>query len=164
MLYDGNLTFQHVFTRLFVLGLDETDMYGLPLVRRLIPCPLCISWMTQRHSMKRSVSMEFPSTFHVPQALRPHNFTLPECAATAMSFSTISCPCHPDKMVSIPLLIPDLLMADLPRQLLVEQSKFKFEPRESQKIGGGGSGEVYRGTYRDETVAVKIFHSTGQTG
>lgn len=143
-------------------------MYGLPLVRRLIPCPLCINWMTHRKSMKRSVSMEFPSTlpsnFLMLQTLHPHNFTLPECAATAMRFSTISCPSHPDRVVSISLLIPDLLMADLPRQLLVDQTQFKFDPRESHKIGGGGSGEVYRGSYRDETVAVKIFHSIGQTG
>lgn len=143
-------------------------MYGLPLVRRLIPCPLCINWMTNRHSKKRSVSLEFPSTlpanFHMSQTVRPHNFTLPECAATAMRFSTISCPSHPDRVVSISLLIPDLLMADLPRQLLVEETQFNFDPRESQKIGGGGSGEVYRGSYRNETVAVKMFHSTGQTG
>lgn len=140
------------------------DMYGLPLVRRLIPCPLCTNMMTQRHSMKRSVSMEFPANFHALQPPRPHNFTLPTCAATALSFETIACPYHPDKVVSLQLLIPDLLMADLPRHLLVDPSQFKFEASESQRIGGGGSGEVFRGTYRSETVAVKTFHSTAQAG
>ncbi|XP_078364681.1 leucine-rich repeat serine/threonine-protein kinase 1-like isoform X2 [Oculina patagonica] len=145
-------------------GLDETDMYGLPLVRRLIPCPLCSNLMTQRQSMKRSVSMEYIPNFNVAHPPRPYNFTLPTCAATALSFSTIACPYHPDRVVSLHHLIPDLLMADLPRHLLADPSQFKFEARESQRIGGGGSGEVYRGTYRDEAVAVKTFHSTTQAG
>lgn len=140
------------------------DMYGLPLVRRFIPCPLCTNMMTQRHSMKRSVSMEFPPNFHAAQPPRPYNFTLPTCAATALNFETIACPYHPDKVVSLQHLIPDLLMADLPRHLLVDPSQFKFEARESQRIGGGGSGEVYHGTYRNEAVAVKTFHSTTQAG
>lgn len=139
-------------------------MYGLPLVRRLIPCPLCTNLMTHRHSMKRSVSMEFPASFHAANPPRPYNFTLPTCAATALSFSTIACPYHPDKVVSLHQLIPDLLMADLPRHLLVEIGQFKFEPREINRIGSGGSGEVYRGMYRNEAVAVKTFHSTTQAG
>ena len=108
--------------------------------------------------------MEFPANFHAWQPPRPHSFTLPTCAATALSFETIACPYHPDKVVSLQLLIPDLLMADLPRHLLVDLSQFKFEASESQRIGGGGSGEVYRGTYRNEAVAVKTFHSTAQAG
>ena len=139
-------------------------MYGLPLVRRLIPCPLCINVMTQRHTMKRSVSMEFPVNFNAGHPPRPYNFTLPTCAAMALSFSTIACPYHPNKVVSLQHLIPDLLMADLPRHLLVEPGQFKFEARESHRIGSGGSGEVYRGTYRNEAVAVKTFHSTTQAG
>ena len=140
-------------------------MYGLPLVRRLIPCPLCTESMTfHRPSMKRSVSMEFPASFHALHPPRPHNFTLPTCAATSLRFSTITCPYHPDRVVSLQDLIPDLLMADLPRHFLVDPSQFKFEARETKKIGGGGSGEVYHGTYRDEDVAVKTFHSTKLTG
>ena len=147
------------------LGLDETDMYGLPLVRRLIPCPLCNElMMSHRPSMKRSVSMEFPASFHPLHPPRPHNFTLPTCAATALTFSTINCPYHPDRVVSLQYLIPDLMMADLPRHFLVDHSQFKFEALESQRIGSGGSGEVYRGFYRNEAVAVKTFHSTKLTG
>lgn len=138
------------------------DMYGLPLVRRLIPCPLCTDMMAQRNSMKRSVSMEFPANFHAVQNPRPYNFTLPTCATTALSFATIACPCHPNRVVSLQHLIPDLLMADLPRHLMMDSSQFKFKPSEAQRIGGGGSGEVFRGTYRNETVAVKTFHSTTQ--
>ena len=140
------------------------DMYGLPLVRRLIPCPLCTNMMTQRHSMKRSVSMEFPANFNALQPQRPFNFTLQTCAATALSFETIACPYHPDKVVSLQHLIPDLLMADLPCHLLVDLGQFKFEASDAQRIGSGGSGEVYRGTYRNEAVAVKTFHSTPQVG
>lgn len=140
-------------------------MYGLPLVRRLIPCPLCTELMTShRPSMKRSVSMEFPASFHALHPPRPYNFTLPTCAATALDYSTITCPYHPDKVVSLRFLIPDLLMADLPPHFFVDQGQFKFEARETQRIGGGGSGEVYFGIYRDAAVAVKTFHSTKLPG
>ncbi|XP_068741133.1 leucine-rich repeat serine/threonine-protein kinase 1-like isoform X3 [Montipora capricornis] len=145
-------------------GLDETDMYGMPLVRRLIPCPMCTGlMMSHRPSMKRSVSMEFPATFHALHPPRPYNFTLSTCAATALDYSTMSCPYHPDKVVPFRYLIPDLLMADLPRHFLLDESEFKFEALESHRIGGGGSGEVYWGLYRDEAVAIKTFHSTKVT-
>ncbi|XP_067017125.1 leucine-rich repeat serine/threonine-protein kinase 1-like isoform X3 [Acropora muricata] len=142
-------------------GLEETDMYGIPLVRRLIPCPVCSDLiLSHRPSMKRSVSMEFPATFHPMHPPRPFNFTLSTCAAVALDYSTMNCPYHPDKVVSFRYLIPDLLMADLPRHFLLDESQFKFEVQESQRIGGGGSGEVYFGMYRNEAVAVKTFHST----
>lgn len=51
-------------------------------------------------------------------------------------------------------------MADLPPHFLLDESQFKFEVQESQRIGGGGSGEVFCGMYRDKVVAVKTFHST----
>ena len=54
-------------------------------------------------------------------------------------------------------------MADLPPHFFVDQGQFKFEARDTQRIGGGGSGEVYCGIYRDEAVAVKTFHSTKLT-
>ena len=114
--------------------------------------------------MKRSVSMEFPASFHALHTLRPYNFTLPTCAATALDYSTITCPHHPEKVVSLRFLIPDLLMADLPHHFFVDQGQFKFEARETQRLGGGGSGEVYCGIYRDEAVAIKTFHSTKLTG
>lgn len=136
-------------------------MYGIPLVRRLIPCPVCSDLiLSHRPSMKRSVSMEFPATFHPMHPPRPFNFTLSTCAAVALDYSTMNCPYHPDKVVSFRYLIPDLLMADLPRHFLLDESQFKFEVQESQRIGGGGSGEVYFGMYRNEAVAVKTFHST----
>ena len=155
-----------IFLTIFT-GLENTDMYGCPLVRRLIPCPYCLMIKSYRApSMKRSVSMEIPTsvTASMAQPQRPavYNFTLQTCAATAMNFSTIACPYHTDK-VSLHQLIPDLLMADLPRNLFVDQSQFKFQPNESKRIGGGGAGEVFLSSYRNEAVAVKTFHSMKST-
>ena len=45
-------------------------------------------------------------------------------------------------------------------QLLIDPSKFNFTATDEDRLGSGGAGEVFRGTYADEPVAVKIFHST----
>ena len=146
-------------------GLDDTDTFGYPLVRRLIPCPRCSSFLARRGSLlRRSCSLEYPTEQHCGlQPVRPYNFTLPTCAAAAMSFSTINCPYHPDTVVSLDELIPDLLMTDLPRNLLVDSSEFSFKQDDVSRLGGGGAGEVYRGLLRDTEVAVKTFHSTRVT-
>ncbi|KXJ22658.1 leucine-rich repeat serine/threonine-protein kinase 1 [Exaiptasia diaphana] len=142
-------------------GLDDTDTFGYPLVRRLIPCPRCTYVMARRGSfLRRSCSLEYPTEHCGSQPVRPYNFTLPTCAAAAMNFSTINCPYHPDTVVSLDELIPDLLMTDLPRNLLVDSVEFSYTTDDESRLGGGGAGEVFRGLLREEEVAVKTFHST----
>ncbi|XP_048583428.1 leucine-rich repeat serine/threonine-protein kinase 1 isoform X2 [Nematostella vectensis] len=142
-------------------GLDDTDNFGYPLVRRLIPCPKCTTDIRKRPpSLRRSCSMEFPSQ----RLQRPFNFTLPTCAAAALMFSTISCPYHPDSVVCLDELVPDLMMTDLPRHLLVERCDFSYRDDAASRLGGGGAGEVFRGELRNSFVAVKTFHSTRASG
>lgn len=117
--------------------------------------------MARRGSyLRRSCSLEYPTEHCGTQPVRPYNFTLPTCAAAAMNFSTINCPYHPDTWVSLDELIPDLLMTDLPRNLLVDSSEFMYKTDDESRLGGGGAGEVYRGSLREDEVAVKTFHST----
>ncbi|EDO31970.1 predicted protein, partial [Nematostella vectensis] len=75
-------------------------------------------------------------------------------------FSTISCPYHPDSVVCLDELVPDLMMTDLPRHLLVERCDFSYRDDAASRLGGGGAGEVFRGELRNSFVAVKTFHST----
>lgn len=145
-------------------GLDDTDNFGYPLVRRLIPCPQCNILFARRGSiLRRSCSLEFPTEHCGAQPVRPYNFTLPTCAAAALNFATINCPYHPETVVSLDELIPDLLMTDLPRNLLVERSEFTHKTDASSRLGGGGAGEVFRGVMDDMEIAVKTFHSTRTT-
>ena len=106
--------------------------------------------------------MEFPrgltSSDQLPN--RPYCFTLPTCAAVALNFSSVTCPRHPDRVVPLKELIPDLLLSDLPRHMLIVKSEFQFQINDSSRLGSGGAGEVFLGTYKKEPVAVKTFHST----
>lgn len=62
--------------------------------------------------------------------------------------------------MSLDELIPDLLMTDLPRNLMVDSSEFSCKTDEASRLGGGGAGEVFKGILGDSEVAVKTFHST----
>jgi hypothetical protein len=113
--------------------------------------------------LRRSCSQEFPTEHCGIQPVRPYNFTLPTCAAAALNFSTINCPYHPETVVSLDELIPDLLMTDLPRNLLVDKGEFSYKTDAVSRLGQGGAGEVFRGVLGDMEVAVKTFHSTRST-
>ena len=62
--------------------------------------------------------------------------------------------------VDLNLVVPDLMLTDLPSHLVIDPMKFVFSPSEATRLGEGGAGGVYRGEYENNNVAVKQFHST----
>ncbi|XP_038074850.1 leucine-rich repeat serine/threonine-protein kinase 1-like [Patiria miniata] len=113
-------------------GLNCSGMTGKTLVERFVPCPVC-------KITKFSVSK---------LALN----------ATLKFTDKVKCPTHLEG-VAIPNLLPDLFLMDLPVRIL-DKKAFDFDPRVSQSLGRGGFGEVFKGRYRQEDVAVKMLAKT----
>ena len=87
-------------------------------------------------------------------------FYLLTCACAASSYQAITCNKHPDVHVDLNLLVPDLMLSDLPPHFVIDPTTFIFTPSEETRLDEGGAGGVYRGSYKEEEVAVKQFHST----
>ncbi|XP_054844009.1 leucine-rich repeat serine/threonine-protein kinase 2 [Eublepharis macularius] len=67
-------------------------------------------------------------------------------------------PDQPKSTVPIAQIAPDLLLADLPRNIMLNHEELKFERTPEFLLGDGGFGSVYRASYDNEEVAVKIFN------
>nr|KAF6453056.1 leucine rich repeat kinase 2 [Molossus molossus] len=68
---------------------------------------------------------------------------------------------NPDQpRVTIPIsqIAPDLILADLPRNIMLNSDKLEFKQAPEFLLGDGSFGSVYRATYEGEEVAVKIFN------
>ena len=105
-------------------GLEESDKHGIPLVRHVIPCPVCTSHNGPNFRMRRSLSMK---NVQEMEESRLPEFSLMECAAAAVDYTEIACPLHVDSPVKLSSLIPDLVLSDLPPELVVDKNvKFRF--------------------------------------
>ncbi|GAM19107.1 hypothetical protein SAMD00019534_022820 [Acytostelium subglobosum LB1] len=67
----------------------------------------------------------------------------------------LSCPHDLNTPIKLHALVPDLTMGDL-RHKLIDFNEVQIEP---EPIGEGGNSTVYRGTWRNNTVAVKILQT-----
>ena len=70
--------------------------------------------------------------------------------------------CHDStggKIHDVPLidLVPELLFKDLKEQFLLKPEEVVFTRSKESLLGEGGFGRIYRGTYRDQCVAVKLY-------
>ena len=119
-------------------------MYGVPLVRRFIP------WHTDEAG---SLS---PTGNNLSLEFKTHLFELAECAKAAAVGDIIKCPVD-DSDVPLSDLVPDLMLSDLPPEMHIDTTEFDFSPSPDTQLGAGGAGEVYKGTYRGQLVAVKQF-------
>ncbi|KAF7246713.1 Leucine-rich repeat serine/threonine-protein kinase 2 [Varanus komodoensis] len=67
-------------------------------------------------------------------------------------------PDQPRSTVPIAQIAPDLILADLPRNIMLNNDELQFEQIPEFLLGDGGFGSVYRASYGGEEVAVKIFN------
>ena len=140
------------------------DNAGCSLVQKLVACPIC---QKKRKESLRVTDHEFnPKNYYnddYSQFFRDIDhvtqFYLLTCASAATNYQAIMCNKHPDHHVDLNLLVPDLMLSDLPPHLVIDPTKFIFTPSEETRLGEGGAGGVYRGGYKGNEVAVKQFHS-----
>ncbi|ELK27159.1 Leucine-rich repeat serine/threonine-protein kinase 2 [Myotis davidii] len=67
-------------------------------------------------------------------------------------------PDQPRLTLPISQIAPDLILADLPRNIMLNSEKLEFEQAPEFLLGDGSFGSVYRATYEGDEVAVKIFN------
>ncbi|KFP00259.1 Leucine-rich repeat serine/threonine-protein kinase 2, partial [Calypte anna] len=67
-------------------------------------------------------------------------------------------PDQPRHTIPIAQIAPDLILADLPRNIMLNSNDLEFEEAPEFLLGDGGFGSVYRASYGGEEVAVKIFN------
>jgi hypothetical protein len=51
---------------------------------------------------------------------KPPEFSLMECAAAAVDYTEIACPQHVNSPVKLKSVVPDLLLSDLPPELVID--------------------------------------------
>ena len=89
-------------------------------------------------------------------------FDVQICAFAAVNYDSIYCDKHPDQSVQLRVLVPELLLSDLPSSFRINRNEFEFHPSKETQLGEGGAGGVYRGRYKGQDVAVKQFHSASK--
>ncbi|XP_078595563.1 leucine-rich repeat serine/threonine-protein kinase 2-like isoform X5 [Branchiostoma floridae x Branchiostoma japonicum] len=118
-------------------GLCEIDpVSGQTLVQRQVPCVLC-------------------------ETDPPHVFTLPEILVMSDRDDIIFCPNH-DMPVPLHKLAPDVMLSDLDSRYQLQEDKFKLEQIPENELGDGSFGNVYRASYKNMDVAVKVFSKVGE--
>ena len=132
---------RHLLLRQIVDTVDsslEMAYSGQASITRLVPCSHCLA-------------LNDPHVFQ---------FTFRECIQALSSSKPYLFCRHIEsrtRRVRIHDLCPDIAFADLP---VIASRDLKYE----KKIGEGGFGTVYRGTLRDEVVAIKQLRMSGEIG
>ena len=117
----------------------EWDELGQSRVQRYALCPMC-----------------YNTNNSIPPGL--DHFSVEHCARLIMSSEYITC----QKSLKIPLiqLVPELLMQEIPKKLILDISKLTID--EDKLLGIGVAGKVLKGCYGDVDVAVKLYHGAPQ--
>jgi leucine-rich repeat kinase 2 len=64
--------------------------------------------------------------------------------------------CTGGAMIPQEQLVPDLLLANVDQQYIVDESDLIIEENPQSMLGEGGFGSVYRAKYKNKNVAVKV--------
>ncbi|XP_030072525.1 leucine-rich repeat serine/threonine-protein kinase 2 [Microcaecilia unicolor] len=67
-------------------------------------------------------------------------------------------PGEPKLTIPISQIAPDLVLADLPRNIMLNSEELELDQSPEFLLGDGGFGSVYRASYQGDDVAVKIFN------
>ena len=117
-------------------GLDG-DNGLVPYVRQFAPCPIC-------------------KDFGINP---PYRFDITKCLEEALTKDCIICDNnHTPQVVALKDLCPDLLFMDLEPSMQLQPSELKYVETDDHLLGQGQFGKVYRGKYKGNPAAIKLFN------
>ncbi|XP_067105188.1 leucine-rich repeat serine/threonine-protein kinase 1 isoform X1 [Osmerus mordax] len=145
-------------------ALTASESDGSPLIEQYALCPLCVSTARKDQGQDQGQPPALSTGVGAGEAGGGegdgvHYFNMEKCVLAAVETDHISCPQHPETLVPLQELVPELFMTDFPSRLFLEKAHLESTEEEKDIIGQGGSGTIiYRSRYREQPVAIKRFH------